>query len=899
MDKFIQASEESPLNLSNNTKERKNRKNKTNNPDFRKKRNSMSDLIKGKKFNKVNVNSNSENNLNVFKDKNKFINPSESRDIPSNNTEIKKKDEVKQENNEVNSGDNKSNTTNSQNGKKSGGKKEKINMNNNQIEENKSENGNDDNNKSQSNNNLKNILVDNEKEKEEINSNNNNNNDNIIKTDNNNITTNKPNNDNNNNIASNSKNFINPKMNSSIDLGKHFQNDELNNNQNQINRNTTNNIFSNNLSIQNISHIKKNDQLENDDNLPMIFDKIQNNDINDNLNINNNNGEYQDIILEENGNIEQNGFEISNGRKFSDMNNNVLNNNNDNSNGRINNIFSNNNTKGILREINQGVKGENNIARSDNDKEITTESQKRKEKIREKEKSDEESNISSKEKEKDGNKKRISTEEFLENNLEEDDDFQKNESDENDDNTDFKNEETSNEIKVKNKYKKNKKNSASNPDEYFTSKESQSNETLYPKKERIFLKYIIPINYIDKIRQKKEFVINKKIPKKKRAFITKVQGNKERERLIPFISQCHFTNQYIIQKKSQNLIPIINTYFFQTKLTKYNKLRKKKNYLGKLPKVYKKAIVSPSKNSLFCIRHKNNKFESVINFDEKGNTIDINFQKAKNRNEKINIISKDKDKDTDGNISSPNDQNINKGSNIVIKQNNNVIKKISQDTSGNNIDISIQFLNKTPNHPLALRSFTNFPSSVKKKGKNFKESLYKDLRDIKNKLKNKDEYLKRNYYNLHYQKHFGDENNCFLCQEMRQKGKISEKEKGIHDALSLRNLRNLNRRPLSQLKISSQKKGKENNNIFSTNNINNIEDEFKNKYLQFNELNRTNKLNRYGSFENLTNSKFENLNRKRNFGTLKLKLNMDKEIEKNREDGDNFQYQTLKQYFNK
>ena len=195
---------------------------------------------------------------------------------------------------------------------------------------------------------------------------------------------------------------------------------------------------------------------------------------------------------------------------------------------------------------------------------------------------------------------------------------------------------------------------------------------------------------------------------------------------------------------------------------------------------------------------------------------------------------------------------------------------------------------------MPLRNLKNFPVSAKKKRKNLKESLYKDLRDIKNKLKNKDDYLKKNYYNLHYQKHFGDEKNCFLCQEMRQRGKISEKEKGIHDALSLMSLKNLNRRPLSKLKIAVQPKGKEINNFLSTNNI---EAEFKNKYLQFNGLNRNNKLNRYGSSENLTNYKNENENIKINFRGLKLI--MDKEIEKNREDDDIFQYQTLKQYFNK
>ena len=788
---------------------------------------------------------------------NKFINPEENRDIQSNNTEITKRNEIKKENN---SGDNKSNVINSQNEKKLEDNKEEIDVNNERIKENESEKVNDDNVKTNSNNSDKfknDILVDNEKETEDINSNNNNNNDNFVPPPNNKKLKNKPYTEYNNNIASNSKNYINlnHKMNSSYDLSKNFQNDEPSNNQNQINRNTTN-IFSNNLSIQNLSNIKKNDQLENDDNLPMLLDKFPNkiteNDINDNNNLNNN-GEYQyqDIILEENGNIEQNGgFEISNGRKFSDRNNNILINNNT-SNGKLNYMNFN------FTDKNQGFKGENNIAVDDSEREIINKSPK--------EKSEEESNSTSKEK--DENKIRMSTEEFLEKNLEEDEP-QKNETEKDENNKNI-----------------------SNPEEDSSSNESEYDESKEPKKERIYLKQIIPINYIEKKRQK-EFKINKKIPKKKRVFITKTPAFKEKEVLIPIIPQCYISNQYIIQKNPKLLVPIISNYFFQTKLTNY-KLHKKKSFINKLPKIYKKIIVSPGKTSLFCIRHKNNnKFESIINIEEKGNTIDINFQKSKNKTKKINIISKDKD--TDDYTSSQNDENKNKnkGPNIVIKDTDNIIKKITQDASGNNIDISIQFSNKTPSGTLGLRNIRNFPFSANKKKPNIKESLYKDLRDIKNKLKNKEDYLKKNYYNLHYQKHFGDEKNCYLCQEMRQKGLISQKEKGINETLSLRNSKDIKHRPLSKLRISVQQKTKD-KNIFRTNNI---EAEFKNKYLQFNGLNRPSKLIRYGSSENLTNTRYENDNKPRNFRLLKL--NMDKDIEKNREE-DNLKYQTLKHYFNK
>ena len=911
LDKFDQPLEESPLNLSYNTSERKNKKNKLSLSDYKRKRNSVSYLFKGKKLNNtnVNINRNSENDLNIYYNMNRFINPEENKDIQSNNTEIKKRIKNIQENNEINSGDNKSIIINSQNEPKPDLDKKEINVSNNQIEENKNDNINNDNNISKSNNkdNLKDINAINTKEKEASNSNNNNNNENNIKIENNNnIAINKPNIDSNNNIASDSRNYLNQKMNTSHDLSKNYQNDELSNIQNQINKNTTN-IFSH--SIQNISNInQKNEQQENDDNLPMLLDKIQDKinekDINDNININNN-GEYHYVKLEENGNAEQNGFDISNGRKFSDVNNNMINNNNDTLNGKINIIFSDNdnNMNVIVVDNNQGVKGENNIARSEGDKEMITTESKNKEKrktLEEGKKSNNRNNISKKEL--DENQIRMSTEEFLENNLEEEDreffyphknnEFEKN-------NIDIK-EENSKEIinDEKDKYNnknntqsQNKdKNSEISEDEHY-SKEISLDEYNNSNNQRVVMRQIIPVSYICKIRQK-EFVINKLIPKKKRVFISKTPGNKkEKGIIIPEISLCLMTNQYIIPKKQQIFTPITNNYFFQTKLTNY-KLHKKNSFMSKLPTVYKKIIVSPGKKSLFCIKHRNNKFESIINISDKGNTIDIDVHKAKNKKEKISLISKDKDKDTDEYTSSQN-ENKNKERNLIIKKNNRVIKQLMKDVSGNGFDISIQFSNQTPNGMMNIRNIRRFPVSANKKRKNFKDSLYKDLRDINNKLKNKEDFLKRNYYNLQYQRHFGDEKTCHVCQEMRKKGIISEKEKGLHSALSFRNLRHLKKRSLSKLRISIQPKGKENNNFFSTNNI---EAEFKNKYLQFNGLNRPNKLNRFGSSINLTNGKFENNKKKRNFRTMKY--NIDKEMEKNRDDEVKRQYGTLKQYFN-
>ena len=350
--------------------------------------------------------------------------------------------------------------------------------------------------------------------------------------------------------------------------------------------------------------------------------------------------------------------------------------------------------------------------------------------------------------------------------------------------------------------------------------------------------------------------------------------------------------KHIIQKEPQIFIPIINNYFFQTKLTKYN-IPKKKSFKDKLPKIYKKIIVSPGKNSFFFVKDKGPKFESIIKVNEKGDTIDINFHKAKNKNEKINIISKDKE--IDSSTITPNYDYINKGRNIIIKKNNKTLKRLSQDLSDNNVDISIQFTNKTLNGMLASKNNRKLSSAIGigKKRKNLKEKLFKDLRDINKKINNKDDYLKKNYFNLNYQRHFGDEKYCTLCEERRQKGIIAEHEKGLHDTLSFRNYRNFNQRPLSKLRISILPREKL-NNFFRTNNI---VDEFKNKYLQFNGLNRTHKFKRNSSIDNLANSRYEKGITNRNFGGYKLNFGRDKE--NNKKVGNRLQYSTLKYYFNK
>ena len=281
----------------------------------------------------------------------------------------------------------------------------------------------------------------------------------------------------------------------------------------------------------------------------------------------------------------------------------------------------------------------------------------------------------------------------------------------------------------------------------------------------------------------------------------------------------------------------------------------------------------------------------MIKINEKGDKININFHKDKNKTEKINIISKDKeiqksDKSTKIGIK-------NKGRNIIIKKDNKIIKRLSQDLSDNNIDISIQFTNKTINSLLAPKNKNHLSNSKSKKKKNLNTKLIKDLLDINKKINNEDGYLKKNYFHLHYQRHFGNEKNCTLCREMRQRGRISEHEKGLHTALSFRNLKHLNNRPLSKLRLSALPKEKDSNFFSSNNNL----DDFKNKYLQFNEYNHNRKLNRFRSIESIANNRYENSNQKRNFRNYKLNLRKNKE--KNKENGDGLQYSALKYYFKK
>ena len=507
--------------------------------------------------------------------------------------------------------------------------------------------------------------------------------------------------------------------------------------------------------------------------------------------------------------------------------------------------------------------------------------------------------------------KRISTEEYLENNLE--------------------SQQTSNK-EIKNKENVLKTDTDNKTDNFLNSEhsgynndtnEKYSDETDEQNQNIIFMKQIMPISYINKTRHK-EVTINKLLPKKKRVFISKlINQNRDfdpKKIILPIVSKCLMTHQYLIQKEKKLFNPVINKYFFYTKLIidkdeeKNYKLKKKKSFINKFPKIYKKTIVSPSKNSIFRTRTKigrNSKYENIININSNGQSIDINFQKGRNRKEKISVISKDKDKEKDSydltNSQGEDNHNHNKfkGRNIIIRQNSNIIKELTEDMNGNHIDISIQFSNKDKKNILNTKKLIKkYPASANKRHIDLTKNLYKELNKINNKLDNKDEYLRKHLFSLDYQKHVGDELNCPICREVRKRGKQSEKEKGLFNAFSFRNYKTLNKRPLSRLKISFHK-GKENellydlekkrknddNNTFS---MHNIDAEIKKKYLQFNGLNnRLNKLNRYGSNENL-NSIMNDNDKK---GYRNLKLNMDREIEKNGDGNERRKYPVLNNYF--
>ena len=478
------------------------------------------------------------------------------------------------------------------------------------------------------------------------------------------------------------------------------------------------------------------------------------------------------------------------------------------------------------------------------------------------------------------NKKRVNTEDYLENNLQN---------------------QTINKEKSRNENSNNNKTNENLDD--INSKTGKIDEI-------ILLRQTIPISYLDKKRQK-ILRINKLIPKKKRAFISKLvnphqrnEVNKKEEIILPISSICFMTNNYIIQKKKKLKRSISNDRFFSTKLSikKGEEEPEKiitKNLLKKFPKVYKKAIVSPdNKKSKFRkkakVSKKSNNSNNLIDISDnnKNSNIFIDLQKSKRKKEKISLISKDK---------TPNEKR-----NFIIQQNDKILKELSGDFDGNDqVDISIHFSNKKPvgltNNIFKNYKKIKYPVSAYKKGGKLEESLYKDLKDLRDKLDNKDEYFKQKCSNFHYDRHVGDEKTCPICRAMRRKGRKSEREKGLFSAFSFKEFRDKNRRSLAKLRNSLHQKEKENSlhyfdkkkfydkNLFSLNN--NIDSELKKKYMQFNGMNRLHKLRRCGSGAKLSNYRYDN-----DFKSFRS-LNIGREIEKNGDDLERIQYHALRNYF--
>ena len=702
-------------------------------------------------------------------------------------------------------------------------------------------------------------------------------------------------------------------MNSSFELNRNKKNDEISNAQKKIKRNTMdalrypNNKIKNKINnnfepnINNTNNQNDDDKIQKEQNSNEINNN-KSNDIDKNIDIDNhsinskNNNEKDEFNLIKKDN---NDINISNGQNYSNENINKINDINQNNNllneindsdklkGKNNNKFNDdesnfifNNDIQINNPINNvGTRNSKNFGSNITKKETETD------KFLKIKSSNDSNNKESKE--------RMNTEEYLENNLE---------SDEN----------SLNKKELNNNYTIHKNN------EYSENSESKDEEN----EENILIKKLIPNCFISKI-SKSDRKINKLIPHKKRVFISRLINphelihNKDNTEFlsIPILSKCYMTNQYIM-KNSRNLLTTKkNKYFFKTKLVLKKgendaKLKKVLN-IKKMPKVYKKSIISPHKTTLFRKKSKIGnyiKYPSVIDISNNNNNIEINIKKDKKKNERISLLSKDKDPYLNNlnNIIEKENEKNRKG-NIIVKENNKTIKELNNnDINGNNIDISILFSNKEILKK--TRRIKRYPSSAKKNNnKNLVEHLYKDLREINNKLDNND-YLKKNFLKIHYDKHVGDEETCPICRQVRKRGRKSEREKGLFNAFSFRNINNFNKKAFSRLKLTLQSKlkGKETelwnnaqrkNNVFENNFLslnNNDEIDFKKKYMQFNGMNRLKRLKRYGSSENMVNS--ECISNNNNFRNLKL--NMDKESEKNYDGLNKYQYPVLNNYFN-
>ena len=786
--------------------------------------------------------------------------------------------------------------------------------------------------------------------KDNENMNNNDNNENANINNNDNSKTNK-NPNLNNKVTLKIKKNINPKLNSSLDKkNSNKKGQNINGSNIKSKRNTMNSLLfpkknniTNNPSLQNSNNIKsKNDEIEsyeNKDDSPLLLEILQNSvnseiiDYNNNkINISNGQNNLNNIKVERKYSKNSEDVNISNNNSKIIGENNIVKNEKEKEGGELKEEKSNENEK--EKEINKSKEEkiseneeekekekEREISKSKEDKRIKNEKEKEKEKEKEINKSKEEKisenekekereinkskeeKSNEKEKEREINKskeekrikdennykeveeeKRLNTEEYLENNIESQHTPIKDQSQEKNDSII-------------------KKNDINKSSEF-----SENNESESYNKEIILTRPIIGNNYINKIRQK-NFKLNSKIPKKKRVFISKIitiNNIKEKEQiLLPIATKCLMTNTYLILNKNKLFKTITNKYFFKTKLTlqKDNEItetkKSKESEIIKFPKVYKKTIISPNKIGLLQNKSKQGNTTPIKSDDIKNKNNSNNKNNAENRvkriKEKISLISKNK-VPTKFSLSQLN----NKGGNIIIKHNDKILKKLEKSNEGNKIDISIQFSNKAPLDLGNSKKAKKFPSSAKKKYKNLSENLYKDLREINEKIENNEGYYKKHHFNMDYDRHVGDEKTCPICRKVRRRGRKLEREKGLFSAFSLRHLQNLNRRSLPKLNIVIPQKEKETdfkNNyerkeldkLFS---MNNLDMDFKNKYMKFNGMN-INKLNRYGSSQNFKSDLgYENIPSFRN-----TYLNIDKEMEKNEEELDRIRYPALSNYF--
>ena len=443
------------------------------------------------------------------------------------------------------------------------------------------------------------------------------------------------------------------------------------------------------------------------------------------------------------------------------------------------------------------------------------------------------------------------------------------------------------------------------------SMKSINSKQIKQKEEIVFIKQIIPINCIYKIRQK-NIKINSLIPKKKRLFVTKIINPKKIEKneedkisIIPISSICYTTKSPLIQSKIKFITSIINEYCFYTKihLNKENNAKNKKiKTVNKFPcKIYRKAIVKTGKIKFGII--KKNKYEGLNNNIISNNINDNNLSKRVKKTEKISLVSKNK---LDSNSSQGEENRLILRNDNNLKNNNEFSSK---DGEANTIDITIHFSNNPINlkYNIKEKEHNNNINTNKrklnfKKGKNrfefnlankknklnicknISNSLYKDLREINNKLDSRNDYIKKHYH-LDYPKHIGDQKNCPICIEDLKKGREMEKEKGLFKAFSFGKYKIINRNTLNKLKPPQMKKNPNNqkldsssdderkkNNMGIWNSLNQQNPGICKKYIKFNNINRSQRFKRYERVENYKNyhySKNDNnqlINDGRSFG---------------------------------